>query len=70
MTKANEKRRRSIVKSIVYRAISVIVDLVVAYLFTKNFAASIGIVLFVDGYSTAIYYIHERAWSHISWGKK
>jgi uncharacterized membrane protein len=66
---AHEKHRRSLVKSITYRLLSVTVDLLVAYFFTKNFTLSLGIVLIVDGYSTLLYYLHERVWSHIGWGR-
>lgn len=68
--KPAETQYRSIVKSISYRAISVTVDYIVAYLFTRNVAFSAGIVLFVDFYSTVLYYLHERLWAHIHWGRK
>jgi uncharacterized membrane protein len=45
-------------------------DTVVAYLFTKSVAETAGIVLFVNAYSTFLYYGHERVWSFIKWGKK
>lgn len=66
--KSAEKHRRSIVKSITYRVVSICVDSTVAYLFTHDIALSAGIVLFVNGYSTVLYYLHERVWAHIHWG--
>ncbi len=63
-----ERHRRSIAKSVSYRVLSVIVDLCVAYFFTRSIAYSAGIVIFVDGYSTLLYYLHERVWAHIHWG--
>ena len=45
-----------------------IVDTTVAFLFTHQLSLSIGIMLFVNGYSTVLYYSHERIWSRIGWG--
>lgn len=70
MSKAHEKRRRSIAKSVAYRVMSVSVDSVIAYFFTRDAATTALIVAFVNGYSTLLYYLHERAWAHISWGKR
>lgn len=66
---AHENHRRSFAKSISYRVFSVIVDAFVAYFFTHNITLSVGIVIFVDGYSTILYYLHERAWAHVNWGR-
>ena len=68
--KPMETHNRSLMKSISYRAVSIIADGTVAYLFTRNIALSAGIVLFVDFYSTVLYYLHERVWAHIHWGRK
>lgn len=68
--KSKELHRRSIIKSITYRILSISVDSVVAYFFTKNINETIGIVLIVNAYSTFLYYMHERTWAHIHWGSK
>ena len=65
-----EAHPRSIVKSISYRVLSIAADSTAAYLFTHDVALSTGIVLFVNLYSTLLYYFHERAWAHIHWGHK
>lgn len=67
---SHELHRRSIVKSISYRLLSITADTIVAYFFTRNVAETAGIVLFVNAYSTFLYYGHERAWSFIRWGKR
>lgn len=66
----HEGYNRSAVKSISYRIISISVDTIVAYFFTKNIYATVGIVILVDSYSTILYYLHERIWAHIKWGIK
>ncbi len=65
-----ETHNRSAVKSVSYRIVSVMVDAIVAYFFTHNIALSAGIVIFVDAYSTLLYYLHERVWAHIHWGRR
>ena len=69
-TKSIETHHRSAIKSISNRALSVGVDSTVAYLFTHNIALSAGIVLFVNLYSTMLYYLHERAWARVRWGRQ
>lgn len=56
-------------KSVSYRVISVAADFTAAYFFTRDIAISTGIVLIVEFYSTLLYYLHERAWAHISFGR-
>ncbi len=68
--KPAELHRRSIAKSVSYRIVSITVDALVAYFFTRDVALSAGIVIFVDGYSTLLYYLHERVWAHIHWGRR
>ena len=64
-----EERKRSLVKSVTYRALSMSVDMAVAYYFTREASLSVIIVLIVNGYSTALYYLHERIWVRIKWGR-
>ncbi len=66
---SSERHRRSAVKSVSYRVLSISVDMAVAYFFTRDAGISIMLVILVDGYSTILYYLHERAWAHISWGR-
>ena len=65
-----ETHQRSVTKSISYRILSLCADSTVAYYFTRDVALSAGIVIFVNAYSTVLYYLHERVWAHIHWGRK
>jgi len=60
---------RTVVKTLTYRAISIIADIIVFYLLTGslNLALAFGGVMIVI--STIIYFLHERAWATIRWGK-
>lgn len=64
-----ETHHRSIIKSISYRSISIVADFAAAYFFTRDVTISTGIVLVVELYSTLLYYLHERAWAHIRFGR-
>jgi uncharacterized membrane protein len=64
-----EQHHRSVTKAISYRVLSLSVDAVVAYFFTQDVMFSAGIVVLVNGYSTILYYLHERAWANIRWGR-
>ncbi len=68
--KTLENNHRSVVKSITYRMLSITADSIAAYFFTHNVVVSAGIVAVVNGYSTILYYFHERIWSHIHWGRR
>lgn len=65
-----EAHPRSAAKSITYRVLSVTIDSTVAYFFTRDVALSATIVVVVNSYSTLLYYLHERAWAHVNWGRK
>ena len=66
----HEHWKRSAIKSVSYRILSITVDSMVAYFFTRNAVLSFTIVAFVNGYSTVLYYIHERIWNRIHIGKE
>ena len=63
-----EKNRRSLIKSISYRIVSLTADSIVAYYFTRSVGATASIVILVNAYSTVLYYFHERVWAHIHYG--
>jgi uncharacterized membrane protein len=65
----HEKPYRSIAKSISYRILSITADSIAAYFFTRDVALSFGIVIVINTYSTVLYYLHERVWANIHWGR-
>lgn len=60
---------RSIVKAVSYRVVIVILDFSFVYLLTRRFDLAIGFVIVSNIYTTVAYYIHERVWNRIEWGK-
>jgi len=65
----NESRTRSLVKSITWRIICIVVSIVIAFVFTGrlDIAAAIGTVY--NAVTMVLYYFHERAWNKIKWAK-
>ena len=68
--KFKETKERSIVKSVTYRILVILSDLIVIYLLTKKVTATIAITIFTNIASTIFYFLHERMWNFINWGKQ
>ena len=56
--------KKSILKTITWRMISILSNLVVIYLITKSIIQSIFITILANGVSLVLYYIHERVWKN------
>ena len=65
----HEKPYRSVVKAISWRTVGTIDTIIVSYFITGNLvmAASIGTIEVIT--KMALYYLHERAWNILSFGK-
>jgi adenylylsulfate kinase len=65
----HETNKRSVLKSITFRIIATVTTMVLVYIFfgRLDVAAVIGglemLIKFI------LYYLHERAWNRVSWGK-
>ena len=66
---AIETVSRSIVKTVSYRITIVILDFVCIYLFTGQMKIALGFTIVSNIYTTVCYFIHERIWDKIKWGK-
>jgi len=62
--------KRSIVKSVGYRLIIIILDFTTVYIFTHKIEMAVGFMLISNIYTTIVYFLHERIWDKIKWGKK
>ena len=65
-----DKRKRSFVKAMTFRVTIIVADTVITYALTHRYDLTIGFVVFTNIASTAIYYLHERIWAGIHWGRK
>ena len=73
----NSHRKRSLAKTATWRAIALVSDFFIIYVFIKKFFPSLGIFFTAVGLtltsntiSTIAYYLHERMWNKIKWGKE
>jgi len=67
--RAEETIRRSIVKTVSYRIVILILDFVSIYLFTRQIKIAFGFMIVSNVYTTLAYFFHERIWDKIKWGK-
>ncbi|HVW15110.1 MAG TPA: DUF2061 domain-containing protein [Mucilaginibacter sp.] len=68
-TNHNETLGRSVVKTVTYRVLILILDFTSIYLFTGKVRIALGFMLVSNVYTTLGYFFHERIWDKIKWGK-
>ncbi len=62
-------RARSLVKSLTYRVFVMSLDLTVLWLFTRRLDVTLGFALLSNVYTTVGYFVHERVWARVRWGR-
>lgn len=67
---AEETVRRTIVKTLSYRVVILTLDFTAIYLFTGRIKIALGFMIVSNIYTTIGYFVHERIWDKIKWGKK
>ena len=66
---AKETLRRTVVKTISYRVVILILDFGSIYLFTGKIKIAFGFMIVSNIYTTIGYFLHERIWDKVKWGK-
>lgn len=64
-----EHIKRSVAKSITFRIAVLIADFAVVSLITHRYDIAIAVIVATNLASTILYFIHERVWNQIKWGK-
>ena len=64
-----ESKKRSLVKAITWRLVAMVVLGFVSYFFTRNFKEMGEITIFYTIIQIIFYFLHERLWEKISWGR-
>jgi len=64
-----EAHLRSILKAVSYRLLAAIATMTIVFVFTRRIVLSVGVGLVESVAKIICYYIHERAWSFIGFGK-
>ena len=65
-----ETHARTIAKSISWRVIATLTTMSIVYVFTKKPLLALEIGFFEVTSKMLFYYLHERGWGKVSWGKK
>jgi uncharacterized membrane protein len=66
---AMESHWRSIMKAVTWRAGGTVVTIAIAWLVTGKLALSLSIGVFDSVIKIGAFYMHERIWNHLSFGK-
>ncbi|MFC2021031.1 DUF2061 domain-containing protein [Chloroflexota bacterium] len=61
---------RSFVKSLIYRFLSFGGTVILSWFITKDVSQTISITLAVQAFLVILYFVYERFWNNIQWGKK
>lgn len=64
-----ETNSRSIAKAVSYRLLGSISTAIIVYVFSGNMKVSMGVGALDIVAKLALYYLHERLWNHISFGR-
>ncbi len=70
MAVGTESHKRSIVKSITWRLIAVAVTMLISYIWLGDWGSSIALSLIANGIKAVLYYMHERGWNRLDFGRK
>jgi len=62
-------KKRSLAKTVTYRLISSAIGFVVVWMLSDNVKTGAMFSLAEVIYKPLQYYIHERVWQHVKWGK-
>jgi uncharacterized membrane protein len=65
----NDTLTRSLAKTISWRITGSLSTFVISFLITGNFVVAGSIAIIQVTANTILYYLHERLWNKISWGK-
>lgn len=70
ITTASASPARSLAKTISWRALGSLDTMLLGWLFTGSWKVAGSIASAEVVTKIALYYFHERAWSHIGWGQR
>ena len=65
-----ESHWRSIAKSVTWRLIAVTVTVLISYIWLQEWSSSIALSVVANAIKALLYYLHERGWNRISFGRK
>ena len=69
MQRYYDHHKRSIAKTLGFLAIVVAADWIVIFFIVRHAVTTLNIVVFSNLVTGIIYFIHERAWNRVHWGR-
>ena len=69
-TPYKEEHKRTAAKAISWRIIATLTTMTIVFLFTRKFILTLEVGAAEVISKMSFYYLHERIWNKISWGKK
>ncbi len=67
---SDEQMKRSLVKTVTYRILILVLDFLVIFLLTGRYDVALAFMVLSNTYTSIAYFFHERLWDRISWGKE
>ncbi len=64
-----ESEKRTLAKTISWRTTATLTTMIIVYAFTGKLSLSVGVGLVEVVSKMTLYYLHERLWGRIEWGK-
>jgi len=65
-----ENRLRSLVKCLLYRILSIVGTGVLTWIIINDIRETVSITLIIQLFLIALYYLYERKWDSIKWGRR
>ncbi|HVY67346.1 MAG TPA: DUF2061 domain-containing protein [Patescibacteria group bacterium] len=65
-----ENQARSLAKSATFRVLVVLSDMIIIYAVTRRLETTIALTVITNIASTVLYFLHERAWNAVRWGRQ
>lgn len=68
--KLGESHTRTVIKAVSWRVIASVTTMSIVYILTRKWEITLGAGVLEAASKMLFYYLHERAWHKIGWGKK
>ena len=65
-----DRHRRTLVKTLTWRFFAVLITWIVVYLYSRDVQESTVVAVIANVIKMAVYYLHERVWNNLSFGKR
>ena len=65
-----DRHRRTLIKTITWRLIALVITWIIVYTFSRDIKMSVAISITANALKALFYYIHERIWNRVSFGRQ